>query len=487
MPLFLADDARALNTYKLLCAGVGAETLAHLSGCIGYDPLHKLAQEGFVPSDTFERMVEHAREVNERSPQLGCIAVRTDAYHDAGANAVQELAIALSTGAVYLREMTTRGLAVNQVAGRIHFFLSIGENFFMEIAKLRAMRMMWSQVVRAFGGDVEMQKIHLHAQCASRNKTQLDPHSNILRATSEALAAAIAGVNSITVPPFDSPLGESDLFSRRIARNLQLILQDELRLTKLIDPAGGSWHIEKLTDQLAQAAWKMFQDIEATGGLLAALKEGQIQAGIEAVAQQRRRDLAQRKTVLVGSNKYPNLDDRPAIRKPPPEPQDSPNQDGYLTVKALSPLRLAADYVELRRRAEEYRRVHGAAPTVLVLGIGPESVARAKMNFVFSVYELGGFECIGGAGNHSVESALQAALSSRARACVVCGNVDETEDLGSLVKELRAGKPEMVIVVATDLDSQDNLRELGADGFVNQGADFIALNQFLQMHLGVGK
>ena len=487
VPLFLADDARALNTYKLLCAGVGAETLAHLRGCIGYDPLHKLAQEGFVPNDTFERMVEHAREVNERSPQLGCIAVRTDAYHDAGANAIQELAIAVSTGAVYLREMTTRGLAVNQVAGRIHFFLSIGENFFMEIAKLRAMRMIWSQVVRAFGGDVEMQKIHLHARCASRNKTQLDPHSNILRATSEALAAAIAGVNSITVPPFDSPLGESDLFSRRIARNLQLILQDELRLTKLIDPAGGSWHIEKLTDQLAQAAWKMFQDIEATGGLLAALKEGQIQAGIDAVAQQRRRDLAQRKTVLVGSNMYPNLDDRPAIRKLPPEPQDSPNQDGYLTVKALSPLRLAADYVELRRRAEEYRRVHGAAPTVLVLGIGPESVARAKMNFVFSVYELGGFECIGGAGNHSVESALVAALSSRARACVVCGNVDETEDLGSLVKELRAGKPEMVIVVATDLDIQDNLRELGADDVVNQGADFIALNQNLQMRLGVGK
>ena len=122
--------------------------------------------------DTFERMVEHAREVNERSPQLGCIAVRTDAYHDAGANAVQELAIALSTGAVYLREMTTRGLAVNQVAGRIHFFLSIGENFFMEIAKLRAMRMMWSQVVRAFGGDVEMQKIQ--PSCPMRKPKQ-DP------------------------------------------------------------------------------------------------------------------------------------------------------------------------------------------------------------------------------------------------------------------------------------------------------------------------
>ena len=216
-------------------------------------------------------------------------------------------------------------------------------------------------------------------------------------------------------------------------------------------------------------------------------KDGQIQAGIEAVAQQRRRDLAQRKTVLVGSNIYPNLDDRPAIRKPPPEPQDSPNEDGYLTVKALSPLRLADDYVELRRRAEEHRRVHGAAPTVLVLGIGPESVARAKMNFVFSVYELGGFECIGGAGNHSVKSALEAALSSRARACVVCGSVDETEDMKLLVKELKAGKPEMVIVVATDRDSQDTLRELGADDVVYQGADCLALNQNLQMRLGVGK
>ncbi|MCY4539199.1 MAG: methylmalonyl-CoA mutase family protein, partial [Chloroflexi bacterium] len=231
-PLLIADDASALNTCRLFGAAFGAEALAQLSGCIGYDPLHKLALTGSAPSDIFERMAQHARDVNQGSPRLGSIAVRGDAYHDAGASAVQELAIALATGVTYLREMTARGLDVCQVAGKMHFFLSIGENFFMEIAKLRAIKTMWSQVARAFGGDDEAQKIQLHARCASRNKSQIDPHTNILRATSEAMAAAIAGVDSITVPPFDAALGESGPLSRRIARNLQLILQDELRLTE---------------------------------------------------------------------------------------------------------------------------------------------------------------------------------------------------------------------------------------------------------------
>lgn len=344
VPLFLADGARALNTHQLLCAAIPEATLAQLSGCIGYDPLRELALTGGAPSDIFERMVAHMREVNQRSPQLGCIAVRSDVYHDAGASAVQELAIVLSTGVAYLREMTARRLDVSQVAGKMHFFLSIGENFFMEIAKLRAIKMMWSQVARAFDGGDEAQKIRLHARCGSRNKSQLDPHSNILRATSEAMAAAIAGVDSITVPPFDAPLGDSDAFSRRIARNLQLILQDELCLTALIDPAGGAWHIEKLTDQLAQAAWNTFQDIEAGGGLLAALQEGTIQANIEAVARQRRRDLAQGETILVGVNRYPNPEETAPVLQQPPEAANNAAARNAFVVEPLQPLRLAEPF-----------------------------------------------------------------------------------------------------------------------------------------------
>lgn len=350
-PLLIADDARALNTCQLLSAAFGAEAVAQLSGCIGYDPLHKLALTGSAPSDIFERMAEHARDVNERSPRLGSIAVRGDAYHDAGASAVQELAIALATGVTYLREMTPRGLDVCQVAGKMHFFLSIGENFFMEIAKLRAIKMMWSQVARAFGGDDEAQKIQLHARCASRNKSQIDPHTNILRATSEAMAAAIAGVDSITVPPFDAALGESGPLSRRIARNLQLILQDELRLTELIDPAGGSWHVEKLTDQLAQAAWKMFQDIEAGGGLLAALQAGTIQARIARIAERRQSDLEAGDAVLVGVNAYLNPDEAIA---PPRDRAQPPAGDfadaGAITAAPLKPRRLAESF-EARRQS----------------------------------------------------------------------------------------------------------------------------------------
>ncbi|MCY4073488.1 MAG: methylmalonyl-CoA mutase subunit beta [Chloroflexi bacterium] len=352
VPFFLVDGARALSVYQLFCAAVPEATLARLSGCIGYDPLGGLALTGAAPRDIFDRMAQHAMDVNQRSAQLGSIAVRSDVYHDAGASPVQELAIALSTGVTYLREMTARGLDVSQAAEKMHFFLSIGENFFMEIAKLRAIKMMWSQVARAFGAADEAQKIHLHARCGSRNKSQLDPHSNILRATSEAMAAAIAGVDSITVPPFDAPLGDSDAFSRRIARNLQLILQDELRLTELIDPAGGSWHVEKLTDQLAQAAWTMFQDIEAGGGLLAALQDGTIQAGIGVISKRRQRDLEAGDAVLVGVNAYLNPDEtRPAPREGAQPPADDVSDASAITAPPLTPLRLAAPFESRRQPA----------------------------------------------------------------------------------------------------------------------------------------
>ncbi|MDE2952389.1 MAG: methylmalonyl-CoA mutase subunit beta [Chloroflexota bacterium] len=351
-PIFLADGARALSAYQLLRAAIGAETLAQLSGCIGYDPLHGLAQSGSAPSDIYERMVKHVQDVQEHSPRLGCIAVRGDVYHDAGASAVQELAIALATGVAYLREMTARGLDLSQAAGKMHFFLSIGENFFMEIAKLRAIKLMWAQVARAFGGDDEAQKIRLHARCGSRNKSQLDPYTNMLRATSEAMAAAMAGVDSISVPPFDAPLGASDSFSRRIARNLQLILQDELRLTELIDPAGGAWHIEKLTDQLARAAWKIFQDIEAGGGLLAALQAETIQASIAAIAQRRQSDLAAGDALLVGVNAYLNPDEAsPPPREGVPPPADDFAGAGAITAPPLRPLRLAESFAARRQAA----------------------------------------------------------------------------------------------------------------------------------------
>lgn len=307
-PLLIQSETRAPEIHGWMRAALADEALKSLRGCVGYDPLSALARSGAMPDAAVERLAAHARQVQNVSPQLGSIAVSTAVYHDAGANAVQELALAIAAGLAYLRALSDCGSTVESTAGKLHFFLNIGENFFLEIAKFRAFRSLWAQVLRAIGLADAKQRLHVHARSGSRNKSRLDAHVNLLRLTTEALSAAMGGVDSIELAPFDQPQGKSDAFSRRLSRNLQLILQEELRLVELIDPAGGAPHVEKLTDQLARAAWSRFQAIEAAGGLVASLRSGAVQAEIEAVAARRRRDLASGDAVLVGVNRYVDSD-----------------------------------------------------------------------------------------------------------------------------------------------------------------------------------
>lgn len=342
VPLLLAGEDRAIATYHRLKDHLGAVATARLRGCLGCDPLHALARRGAIGVDAFEQMAAHVAEAADASPLLGAIAVSSEIYHGAGASAVQELALVAATGVEYLRRMSAYDLAVRLVAGKLGFFLSIGEDFFMEVAKFRALRLIWAQVMRAFEADERARELRVHAHSGERNKTRRDPHVNMLRMTSEALAAAIAGVDSLTLTPFDAPLGKSDAFSRRIARNLQLILQEELQLTRLIDPAGGSWHVERLTDELARAAWKQFQAIEARGGMLACLRSGYVQCEIETVAQGRLRDVKSREAVLVGGNMYADPDEAqpsPQVQAPPLD-ADAGSGERILATP-LKPIRLA--------------------------------------------------------------------------------------------------------------------------------------------------
>ena len=284
-PLLIQVEAEVMKLYGLLGAYLKGDALRQIRGCLGYDPLKTLVQSGSMAADVFEQMAAFVRQADRQSPQLGTIAVGTEVYHDAGANAVQEMALAMATAVTYVREMMQRGLDVDTVSGKIWFFMRVGENFFMEVAKLRAIKMMWAQIVAAFGGGVAAQKIKLHVSTASRNKTRYDAYVNMLRVVTEAMAGAIGGVDSLQVAPFDAFLGGSNEFSRRIARNLQLILQEEVKLINLIDPAGGAWHVEKLTNQLAKLAWKLFQQIESQEGMVEALRVGSIQAQVISVAE----------------------------------------------------------------------------------------------------------------------------------------------------------------------------------------------------------
>lgn len=341
-PLIIQSDARAPEFFHLLGAALGDDALSQLRGCCAYDPLRQLATSGAMPADAFDRLTAHAQTVAERSPQLGSISIDTAAYHDAGADAVQELALAIATGVAYLRALKQHGLAVDMVARKIHLFFNIGENFFIEIAKFRAAKLLWANVLRRLGAEKEARNLKIHARGGRRNKSRLDAHVNLLRLTTEALSAAIGGVDSISLMPFDDPLGASTASSRRLSRNLQLILQEELRLVELIDPAGGAWHVEKLTDQLARAAWSRFQQIEADGGLVESLQSGGIQADIAEVAAQRQLDIASGESVLVGVNRFVDQATMTATQ-PSPETVDA-NSVAGAGAQPLPPIRLAEPF-----------------------------------------------------------------------------------------------------------------------------------------------
>ncbi len=293
-----------------------------LRGCIGMDPLTVLATTGTLPCslDTvYLDMAVQTSWAHEHAPQVQTILVQGSPYHDAGGSATQELAFALATGVEYMRELLQRGLAVDDVAPHIRFAFSVGSNFFMEVAKLRAARLLWAKVVVACGGSETAQKMFMHVRTSAWNKTVYDPFVNMLRTTTETFAGIVGGCNSLYTSCFDEPLAhrQPDFFSRRIARNTQIILRDESHLTRVIDPAGGSWYVEKLTDSVARKAWELFQEVERHGGMCKALEEGLPQIQIQQTADQRAKSIAQRRDIFVGTNMYPNLTEKPLERNTP--------------------------------------------------------------------------------------------------------------------------------------------------------------------------
>lgn len=245
-----------------------------------FDPLAEWSVNGTLdrPLTTlFDEMTGLANWATSHAPQFKSVGIDVCPYAEAGASIAQELAIAVATAVEYLRAMIRRGVTLADAASCICFQLSVGADFFMEIAKLRALRTLWSNIVKAFGGDDESCKTVIHSVTTRHNKTEHDLHVNILRVTTEAYSAVLGGCDTLDVAPFDDILGLPDELSRRISRNIQAILKDECHGDKVIDPAGGAWYTEKMTQDLSKKAWELFQDIERAGGMVEALKAGLVQ------------------------------------------------------------------------------------------------------------------------------------------------------------------------------------------------------------------
>jgi methylmalonyl-CoA mutase len=314
--LFVRSGVSGMPFAALLMALMSKRRLpaSRLRGCIEMDPLGVLSHEGTLPQSlegAYREMASLTRWAEKRAPRLQTICVHSRAWHEAGGNAVQELAFTLATAVEYLREMNNRELDVNVVAPRIRFAVTVGSNFFLEISKLRALKMLWARAVAALEGNEESQRLALHVRTSLWNKTVRDPYNNIMRATVEAFAGVIGGCDSLQVGAFDEVVRPPDDFSRRLARNTQLILQRECHLTHVIDPAGGSWYVETLSSDLAKRAWALFQEVEKLGGMAAALQAEFPQKAVAATAAERIKAVADRKQVIVGVNQYANAKETP--------------------------------------------------------------------------------------------------------------------------------------------------------------------------------
>jgi methylmalonyl-CoA mutase len=549
-PLLVQAGCMGLPIYCMVLAHSQQKgmDIRKLRGCVGMDPLGTLVKEGTLPfslQNAYDLTAQYTLWAKDKNPELKTILIQGEPYHNAGGNAVQELAYALASGVEYVREMQERGLSVDEIGQSISFSFSVGSNFFMEIAKLRAGRILWSKIIDAFGGNEEVQKMAIHARTSSWTKTLYDPYVNILRGTSEAFAAIVSGVDSLHVSLFNEAAGTPDEFSRRIARNTQIILVKEAHLSKVADPAGGSWYVESLTDSLAKEAWKLFQSIEENGGMCKALEDGIVQEQIKAISDKRFENISRRKDKFVGTNIYPNLSEQKlpnreedresvyhsrclevstyrqtnvsqkesifqALRKNREEKfvetslkaiqagvtlgewvQAICQSDEVLpTIKVLHRHRGAEPFEALRKRAETFKEKNGSYPKVFLANMGPIPQHKARADFAAGFFESGGFEVISNNGFKTVDQAVKSTLKSGASIVVICSNDNAYLELvPPLAQAIKQANREITLFVAgKPASEQAELFKLaGVDEFIHVQSDCYNVLFDLQQQKGIGQ
>ncbi|MEU9323029.1 methylmalonyl-CoA mutase family protein [Streptomyces canus] len=348
-------------------------------GSLGADPLGHEARTG--EASDFAPVVPLARRCAEEYPGLRALTVDALPYHEAGGSAAQELGASIATGVAYLRELTEAGLSVEQACAQLEFRYAATADQFLTIAKLRAARRLWARVAEVCGAPAAGAQAQ-HAVVSPVMMTRRDPWVNMLRATIATLAAGVGGADAVTVLPFDHALGLPDAFARRIARNTSTILVEESHLSRVIDPAGGSWYVERLTDELAEAAWRFFRTVERDGGQAAVLRSGRLRTDLATTWAQRSKKLATRREPVTGVSEFPFLSEKPVVRDPAPE----------RPAGGLPRVRRDEAYEDLRARSDAHLAATGSRPRVFLAAIGPAAAHTARTTFAANLFQAGGIE-----------------------------------------------------------------------------------------------
>ena len=433
-------------------------------GSIDYNPLRKALRHG--AGNVCAEVVADAKKLVETvAPVKGLrvLSVDSDTLCNAGAYIFQELGYALAWGADWLTLLTEAGLSVEEVACRIKFNMGVSSNFFMEIAKFRAARMLWAQIVEQYKPKCECAtKMVCCAFTSKFNQTIYDAHVNLLRSQTESFSAAVAGVDSIVTTPFDTPYQTPDAFSERIARNQQFLLKEESHLDKVVDPAGGSYYVETLTVSIAQEAWKLFLEVVDKGGFFAMVNNGDVQKAVNESCEKRHTDVARRKEILLGTNQYPNINEKAADKIVKKDAvcgcscsKDAAENGGLLMKRA------ATDFEALRLATEAAAK----RPKVFMLTIGNLAMRLARAQFSTNFFGCAGYEIIDNLGFDTVEQGVDAAMEKGADVVVLCSSDDEYATLAPEAFKYLNGRAEFVVAGAPAC--MDDLKAAGIKDFVH--------------------
>jgi methylmalonyl-CoA mutase len=434
------------------------------------DPLSRLMVNGAlcVPVDVGFEYLAGLMKRSGKFPLMRTVQVHASNFANAGADAVKELAFAISMAAEYMTVLTGKGISPDMAASGIKFRFATGSNYFMEIAKLRAARILWSVITRKFNTkNSSSARMEIHSVTTDWNKTLFDQHVNLLRSQTEIMAAALGGANSITADPFDKVTGNTTDFSERIARNQQLLLKEEAYFDKVADPGGGSYYIEMLTSMIAGNAWKLFLEAEETGGFLEALKKGIIQKSLRESAGKRLKDISGRKEILLGTNHFPDASQTLPDVKLKPVKSPLKEKKGDIIVEPLRFVRGGEELEKLRLAVDS----SSGKPKVFLLTIGNQAMRRARSQFSASFFACGGYKVIDNPGFKTVEEGVKSALDASAEIIVICSSDEEYAEYAPMVAELVKGRA--IVVVAGNPACMDDLKAKGISHFISIRSDMV--------------
>ena len=436
-----------------------------IRGGFSFDPIsYLLMHNTFWKSqeEDLGEIIQLQKIIGTGCPNFQYITVNGWLMHNCGASIRQELGYSLSAAVEYLSFATDNGINIDDFLPKIGFEFAISSNYFMEIAKLRTARLLWATIANQYNpSDKNKAKMNVFSRSSLWNKTIYDPHVNMLRVTTEGMSAAIGGADEVDLEAFDTTYKESDEFSRRIARNTQILLKEEAYFGKIADPAAGSYYIENLTDKLAEQAWLLFQETEKQGGMIRISLNGEVKEAIAATCQKRDMDIATRRKVFVGTNQYPNTNEK-MLEKVSVDLQGD-------TYKGLQPYRGTIPFERLRLDTEKWEKENGERIKVFLLKMGNVAMRQARAGFITNFFGCAGYEIIDGQAFSSEQEGIDAAISQKANIVVICSSDEEyVAIVPAIVQGIkRHSKNIRCVVAGNPVDSIDALKAAGVDDFIH--------------------